>query len=135
MTPSTDLESSIKGFSGAIFHSCTSESEGKIRFELLLQRVSLMFKTDDPFAGVGTLMSHQDDGMSIEPPVSTPTPTPQPAIGPSNSQSQWTVIIANSQPSTSAPSSHRAAKATRLISNQGWFIAWNAAIPGVYYGA
>lgn len=92
----------------------------------------------DPFSAVGGLLPHHDGDVFTDPPISTPAPTPapapapQPVAGPSTSRSSRTgkavdygtpTLVLSPRHTTGTP-----------IPNQGWFVAFNAVIPGVYYG-
>jgi len=128
--PSTELESSVKGFSGALFYSCSSQSEAEIKFELFSQTVTLMFAdSPDPFSVVGGgLIPRQGGDVFTDPPIGTPAPAPQPVAGPSTSRSSRTGKAVDYR----TPTPHHAMGTA--ISNEGWFVAFNAVIPGVYYG-
>jgi hypothetical protein len=95
-----------------------------------------MFKDRDPFdAIVGGLMPRRGEDSSTDSPVSTQEPTPQPVAGPSYSRSSRSAVRApDPKTSTSTLSPRQVTKTARRIPNQGWFVAWHAVIPGVYYG-
>ena len=53
---STELEASVSGYTGAIFHSCSSVTEAHIRFRLFTAKVAKWFAGPDPFPGVGDMI-------------------------------------------------------------------------------
>ena len=134
-----------------MFRPCSGLSEGKIKFELFAQRVALMFADSaDPFSAVDVLlprqgedvvmhpqgedvvMSHEGEDIPTGPPVTTTIPTPQPIAGPSTSRTSRTGKAVDYGILTSALSSHHITGTP--VPNQGWFVAFNAVLPGVYYG-
>jgi len=138
--PSSELEACVKGYEGSIFQSCSSVAEGKIKFQIFVERVAQMFAGPDMFAGVEGLMSQQlEEGdlrgttpatrliapVPVVPIHSLPAPTPLVA------ESSRSASKRNASGSLPAPLSQRL-KVTRP--GDGWYVAHNAALPGVYYG-
>ena len=93
-----------------------------------------MFEGGEPFSTVGMFAPRQGEGMAVDLPVNPPAPISQPVAGPSSSRLSPSVVKIDSEPSTSIPSSRRAMKAVRPDPTEGWFVAWNAVLPGVYFG-
>ncbi|KAF9789421.1 hypothetical protein BJ322DRAFT_1105268 [Thelephora terrestris] len=141
----TEIEGSIKNYTGALYQSCSSITEGKIRLQLFAQRAAHMFCGRDPFSSVADLMSLSDDGdgnsdddgngeqeigmaaRSCTPVLVMPTislaPEPANPSGPASND------IAESSKSTSDPkgagSSHP---------GEGWYVVYHGALPGVCFG-
>jgi len=88
----------------------------------------------DPFSAVDELMPQQGGDIFTDPAASIPTPTRQPIAGSSTHQSPQSVGKINFGAPSSVSSSRRAMKAASRIHGQGWFVAFNAVLPGVYYG-
>lgn len=94
-----------------------------------------MFADRDPFDAMLGFMPRQGENSPTDSPVGTQEPTPQPVAGPSRSQSSRPAIrAADPKASTSTPSPRYVTKTACRNSNQGWFVAWHAVLPGVYYG-
>ncbi|KAF9777749.1 hypothetical protein BJ322DRAFT_1114794 [Thelephora terrestris] len=52
----SELEACVRGYENAIFRSCSSVAEGKIKFQLFAEQVNQIPSVPDPFAGVEALM-------------------------------------------------------------------------------
>lgn len=88
----------------------------------------------DPFSAVDGLVPRQTGSIFTDPPVSTPAPapTPQPVAGPSTSRSSRAGKAVDYGIPTHVLPPH--CTIGTGVPNQGWFVAFNAVIPGVYYG-
>ena len=146
MVISTELEGCVKGYENAIFQSCSSVSEGNIKFQLFTQRVVEMFANSDPFSGVESLMPRQKEERR----EATPAPqlTAPVQVTPTNSLSSLPPQVAES---SRAASKRRAvdpplnppqnANVTPLQKSkvtrpgEGWYVVHTGVLPGVYYGA
>ena len=134
----TELECSVKGYTGAIFQSCSSLADANIRFQLFSQRVAQMFTGLDPFSGVANFVPPPVGGNDLQeiPAVQATTPTqiashnlppaPQVAASPKSA-------IKRNDPGPSL-----VLPACRLKNPQpgdGWYIVYKGVLPGVYYGS
>ena len=131
---STELECSIKGYRGAIFQSCSSDTEAKIRFDIFTERISKMFAGPDPFPKVEALMSKLEEADELQqtpPPVEPKTPVrvtpelPLASQGPKPSTTTSNVDDVNVNQSD---------KPSILRNGDGWYVAHCAILPGTYYG-
>lgn len=141
MIASTELECSVKGYEAAIFRSCSSVTTGNITFQLFGQRLTQMFAGPNPFPTLdGSVPQPErvDDSHETMPPAQPTTSVP--AI---QKRSQPLSIPQVSEPSSSA--SKRNASGSSLSQSlrkykvsrpgDGWYVAYNAVLPGVCYGA
>jgi hypothetical protein len=128
--PSTELECSIKGYSDAVFQSCASHAEGNIRFRLFVQRVGQMFAGPDPFSKVTGMIPSPDRTGSTSQPV-TPIPVTEPLLAPQDTEPSEVASKRVLSSSSHAPPPPRF-KLSRP--GDGWYVAHNAVLPGVYYG-
>lgn len=92
-----------------------------------------MFKEGDPFSVNNVPKPRKGKGPSTDPALDR-APATQPVPGPSNPRSSRSVITApGPEPSASAPPRF-IEKSMRSVPSKGWFVTWNAVIPGVYHG-
>jgi hypothetical protein len=136
---SSELEACVKNFDSPVFRSCSSVAEGKIKFELFTEKIAQMFSGPDPFSGVaGLLLRKLEEGSphKVVPAVQSITPVP---VVPKHSPSPRSPQVAESSNSASKRrasgsllGSLQKARASRP--GDGWYVAHNAVIPGVYYG-
>ena len=144
----TELECSVKGYDGALFRSCSSVAEGKIKFRLFTERVSRMFSNGDPFANVDGLVKQED--TEGEPPAAqniAPVPVdrklrPRPRVPepsqvsePSQTPEPSSATADNFARPSPAPGCDRAGRASgsgSLHRTEGYYVAFRAVLPGVY---
>ena len=149
---STEVEASVKGFSGAIYRSCASVGEGKIRLQLFIEKIGALFAGSDPFSFVDDMIlepdsegADGDDGGDDEPAPAVGTTAP--ALTAPNLP-----LAPNVDPTAAStgdveykPASNDVAESSKSALNrqvaspaprprEGWFVAYNAVLPGVYLG-
>ncbi|KAF9787403.1 hypothetical protein BJ322DRAFT_1107468 [Thelephora terrestris] len=141
----TELECSVKGYAGAIFRSCSSISEGKIKLQLFSERISLLFAGPDPFSGVEDLMPRReefDNQRVIETAAKSMTPVlampnlslaPGPA-NPSHAAPNRVGVLPKSTSDEVAESSKSASSRKGPRPGEGWYVAYHAVLPGIYFG-
>lgn len=129
---STELELSVKGHAHAVFRSCSSISEGQVKYQHFAKQVAEMFAGPDPFPRTGSLTLRPREAtpviQAIVPPLptrDTPLPLASQSAGPSGLGSKR-----NASDSFTPPV--RSSKTPRP--SDGWFVAHHAVLPGVYYG-
>ena len=133
-----ELKCSVKGYTGAIFQSCSSLTDANIRFQLFSQQVAQMFTSLDPFSSVANLVPPPVGGNDLQeiPAVQATTPTqiashnlppaPQVAVSPKSA-----IKCNDPGPSLVLP-------AHRLKNPQPgdrWYIMYKGILLGVYYGS
>lgn len=140
---STELEGSVKGYSGAIFRSCSSTTEGKIKFQLFSERVAQMFKATDPFSDVDSLTLGQGGTDGKQRVISAVKPTTPvlvlpklplalPATKSWNTGSDGVAESSKMALNRDGARSSRRSKTPHHV--DGWYVAHCAILPGVYYG-
>ena len=132
---SMELKCSIKGYDGAVFRSCSSSMEGVIKFWLFAEQVGQMFTGSDPFSGTTGTISRPEGYHEATPQPVSPVP-----IIPKRSELPRTPRVAESSKAASKykPSSLfyvSPLQNPKVCSpGDGWYVAHNAVLPGVYYG-
>ena len=127
-----ELKASVKGYHGAIFRSCSSVTEGQIKYHLFAKRVARMFAGPDLFP----TMPQQLEGRDFHGTVAAdqriaPIPVTPKHLPPQVAESSNTASKRNASYSSLA-SSVRKLKVSRP--SDGWYVAFNAVLPGTYYG-
>lgn len=128
---SSELECSIRGFGGAIYRCCSSVTRGKIKFDLFSQQLAHMFADRDPYSSVDLLVLEAEEfsiQQQIAPPEPPATPVPEAQRLPLAPQVEsWNAASScDGAGRLGGPSSPR--------NGDGWYVAYRAILPGVYYG-
>lgn len=136
--PRSELEASVKGYTNSIFRSCSSPADGNIKFQLFTQRVVEMFAgpDPDPFSSANARIPLPAQSGSQEVPTIR-SATLAPII------SQY-LRPAPQVAESSKSALKRADSGSTLVSpmrrlrippsGDGWYVASDAVLPGVYCG-
>lgn len=146
---STELECSIRGYTGAIYRSCSSVTEGNIRSYLFAEKVAQFFAGGDPFSNVQDLLptpeeddDQQDDEFGSQPSSPDLMMPDLPLASQGDDPSSATSV--GEAPPSELPSNDTQEPSQSAVNHEGtgpsssptdgWYVAFHAVLPGVYFG-
>ena len=139
MILSTELECSVKGYDNAVFYTCSSTIQGNIKFQLFTERVARMFTGSDPFP-VPDCTTRQPERGNVHQTMPPVQPTTSVVVVEKPPRLPLVPQVAES----SSSASKRSASGSSLVlpsrrykvsrHNDGWYVVYNAVLPGVCYG-